>query len=845
MTTAADLIRRFAGVSQVLDKADMAEVHRLCESCKAFFHRKVRDLVANFRTEPVLLSYSSDGMPLTVKHTITKGVAGAKVRRSGGSMHEFLIQRAFLQAASGDRAIIFRDPVQLVSKSADSSFSAAMEFLPTLRELGHRGLAVHHYCWDRAVYSPLERRVKQLHMHVAKQLAVSDASIDGKFLYLTNWIFASGCCNHDAHNALKWAMANQEPSPDCLKSLFIVMESLRNGYHLVAARLATWIPNRLVFRAVEHACLPELWCVLGIEPEWCQRLVDLGLWYDSVDDKLYVSPDYANDPEVLEVVSSILLHIWRFRRFTESRWISLGDSSRTLVASLMVGLGSVVTEILDDPACSNYHIGGFQHLSSDLTRFATLTSLVAYPSDAALQLLLKDDRVAQNVEGFKATISSEIEFVSSISAEVWELLAGVSDCSSGALRSDAIDGVHVIGGFMTYRIFKHLYAMPWALCVGDDLPQNLSGLKAGGRPTEQTARKIYDLLQLDFPVEHLIAGLNLARQASWSTVVSEQGHASASSLRKAHSEYGADTLCSRSMLHMMRPLLTQSKPELYIVKLRTQLAKLDHRMPQHLTGRHMFMKGLSEAAMAKRKNDQVPGGVQREIVKLHGASWHKLSQPQQRKLDNLASRESDERRLALQEEKDHCVSALKIARQRSKQELVENASGPFRVSSCSLSHAEMQQLDDLSRTPAFAGGSLTRLREEAMSPPGELSSILLDTFDSLPEPAPKVTKVSRKWLPLVCEHRVGLSDCAVRYKVADAFKYAKFVYAYQSPYLACFVRLKCIEQVLDCAPLTAENWQEAEANQWEHRFEVIVVNIEALASRFWDAFLFNFVQTNI
>ena len=51
-----------------------------------------------------------------------------------------------------------------------------------------------------------------------------------------------------------------------------------------------------------------------------------------------VSAQFRNDFDVVDRVTAILLHIFEFRKSSDSSWLSLGSSMRTLVASMVFGL---------------------------------------------------------------------------------------------------------------------------------------------------------------------------------------------------------------------------------------------------------------------------------------------------------------------------------------------------------------------------------------------------------------------------------------------------------------------------------------------------------------------------
>ena len=66
--------------------------------------------------------------------------------------------------------------------------------------------------------------------------------------------------------------------------------------------------------------------------------VELGICWDAASKSLNVSAQFRNDLDVVDRVTVILLHIFEFRKFSDSRWLSLGSSMRTLVASMVFGL---------------------------------------------------------------------------------------------------------------------------------------------------------------------------------------------------------------------------------------------------------------------------------------------------------------------------------------------------------------------------------------------------------------------------------------------------------------------------------------------------------------------------
>ena len=130
----------------------------------------------------MLYSYSSDGTPLHKKDRVAKPLpTGQKVFRIGGAGHEYLVQQGFVRTlglVGGHKTVaILREPLALQhGKSAGALFAVGVEFLPTLRELGHTDIAISHYCFDRGAFSALSRMFYQHHAALAHVTSGSQSS---------------------------------------------------------------------------------------------------------------------------------------------------------------------------------------------------------------------------------------------------------------------------------------------------------------------------------------------------------------------------------------------------------------------------------------------------------------------------------------------------------------------------------------------------------------------------------------------------------------------------------------------------------------------------------------------
>ena len=53
----------------------------------------------------------------------------------------------------------------------------------------------------------------------------------------------------------------------------------------------------------------------------------------------------VGEQELTETICATLLSLWKFRKFTESRWLTVGTRCRVLMAGLATGLDDLVQSI--------------------------------------------------------------------------------------------------------------------------------------------------------------------------------------------------------------------------------------------------------------------------------------------------------------------------------------------------------------------------------------------------------------------------------------------------------------------------------------------------------------------
>ena len=121
------------------------------------------------------------------------------VQRGGRETEEFLVQHSFYRTIepSGvtNTAVVLRDPLPLQhGKSSLAQFAATKAWHLSSRQMGHTGLSISHYSFDRAGYSSSSRLLKQHHRVLEATFQAPVEGKDSSALALLEWVASSPLC---------------------------------------------------------------------------------------------------------------------------------------------------------------------------------------------------------------------------------------------------------------------------------------------------------------------------------------------------------------------------------------------------------------------------------------------------------------------------------------------------------------------------------------------------------------------------------------------------------------------------------------------------------------------------
>ena len=107
-------------------------------------------------------------------------------------------------------------------------------------------------------------------------------------------------------------------------------------------------------------------------------------------------------------------------------------------------------------------------------------------------------------------------------------------------------------------------------------------------------------------------------------MVAEQLHATAAAVHRCYPEYTVDTVMSRSLVLAANQLLpTQSEDARVVARFEQKLGKINHKSPNKVSGRQMYIKELHAAAreLMSASGQPTPTNFAKLIMRAHSDAW--------------------------------------------------------------------------------------------------------------------------------------------------------------------------------------------------------------------------------
>ena len=292
----------------------------------------------------------------------------------------------------------------------------------------------------------MDVRIRQCADYLEQRLSANLPLAEAKLRQLTSWLTGVGCVAHDIRNGLKWAL------------MAWLRESLRKSYAQLARSLHTWLPLAPTHRGWDLEEQTPLLTCLQLEPELVELAVDLQIRYDS--GQLCVATKWEGNPQLLQTATTVLLGVWQFSAWSESRWCTLGGCCRSVLAAMVMGMCSIADHTRTKPGDSQYWVKGFQDLPDDIRQLFVVGAMSSFVCDTCLATVLEDDRIAIQLSKLEPDIMEEVGFVCNLPYSIWQVFSKASGRLAALLRSVAMSGCFTSVGFIQSKL-RPLVGLYW------------------------------------------------------------------------------------------------------------------------------------------------------------------------------------------------------------------------------------------------------------------------------------------------------------------------------------------------------------------------------------------------
>ena len=465
------VLTRLAAVSTIYTHEDVDRCQQIGFAIYEDERQQARELLETYPGMPCALNYSSDSTSFLVRaQADAVGTEGQSIHRRGGLLQEFIMQRGYIKiitpAGEIEMVPILAPPrPENHGKAATNAYTAANDFWPIMPGVDEERICHFHLCMDRALLNATARWLRRREAWHFDPDSGVHRHLPVDYLRLFSWFSMAGCALHDAQNAFKRGL-------DCLSlervvdDLYIAVESLRNSFAHLHGNLYTCLRKRVSFDRTGFRNKDEakLWRFLGVAAIWISDFVFAAPWGDR--EVLHVREEVGRLLDPYDVISSIWMYAMRWKKFSESRWMTLGSSARNVLRSIVLGVDGLMRDTRENDKVE-YKAHGWDRCTRDVRTYMATASFGAYPIEAFCIELLHDDRLARNYDEVCTEIRDELDYLEEMPLTVWQRVA---ECITGMtgqrLRNYTLHTAHSSVAFLRERALDVVGGLPWSLGRG-------------------------------------------------------------------------------------------------------------------------------------------------------------------------------------------------------------------------------------------------------------------------------------------------------------------------------------------------------------------------------------------
>lgn len=341
-----NLIERLGTATCVLQHDDLVSLAKV----EKVLHRLLRsryDQVTQSACrgkKPLLAAYMSDGWSTDIKVTRSIAAGHKFFKRVSKTRAEFLAEKLLVRtfADSGDvaTAILLWPATPLAGKCGIDVFAASLNrpFVPRLQT----SITVSVYLQDGQHQASFLRNHKARHRHV-HQLRAEVEGAGAVAESATDWVCGMRCLAHVGSSAMKWGLAGVV-TEQILEDCHLAVAGCRNSADGLHSQIKLFVATctRYEYTGDEDVLWQVFWQALGVPPDLIQWLMEVNPHWHAHRQVLIVRDQVRHADDPLMAVHDRVSFMLKWKSFSDSRWASIGPSSRLMLLSLVAGVEQVI-----------------------------------------------------------------------------------------------------------------------------------------------------------------------------------------------------------------------------------------------------------------------------------------------------------------------------------------------------------------------------------------------------------------------------------------------------------------------------------------------------------------------
>jgi hypothetical protein len=788
--------RKFSVVSNALSIAERNLALKLSAALQILQDSEVERMILDHSDEPMLACYISDGWARMIQSTtVTKlnvGNSYLRVTRRGRFRHEFLCQRGVFLCDPFDGThlshLLLSEPVGLkLGGRAVHVFTAACEFMSTLRQSGHRGLCWNVYLQDGLLHSILTRFFKA--RHELYYTRGPELGLHAQELHDTDLTVTIRCSSHSCSNSLGHGLKVVSKKDFLVDELHIVTASYLNAASQLYTDLDDWLSLRLRFETQPTGTIKQR---RAFWSHFCDNfdIVELLVASDiRSEGGFVVAANWVSTlMEPHDTIAGLLRYLYRWKKFIETRWCGSKESSILLLRSLAAGAECLALDSLEHAPVQHMHLGGIRRASPQVKLLAVVAAFAGGPADALLHALFEDDRLLLRAVEYRSILDDGLRYLCELDMYIWKRVSAIisPDFDVREVIHLTFKASLISCAYMWFMLFKQLLFSPLSLTQGD-IVSNVAALAVGIQSglEDVSARLNRAIVTHGVTEAHVVRHLKLLSKTPCTVNLVEQAHGIGAVIMKLHEQLEELSLRALAHLGSAKALVSPSRLDVKLTKLEVQISKLEHRSVTGVHGKNMFAHENAARLYANLSNDGLTRGQLQSLRnKVVNDAFEALPPERRRYYVSAAAVETRLRNSEVGKEMQSCRNLMDLDKDREAAEVAELGTTTH-MTAAKLSASQVQRLCDI---VLGLEGRLSELQNRQTLAPAAISEKEVALLEQTAVALMPAKSPPPEWLGHVVMNRDALIDTAFFTDAAPCMA-CGLLYASQNPRFALFIRL--------------------------------------------------------